>query len=142
MRKIKFYQAIKEAQEQLIKSNKNVMIMGLGVNDPKGIFGTTQGLSKKFGQKRILETPTSENAVTGVAIGASIMGLRPILTHQRVEFSLLSIEQIINQAAKWNFMSAGEYKTPIVIRLILAKVGGKALNTHKAWSQFLRIFQA
>ena len=125
MRKIKFYQAIREAQEQLIKSNKNVMIMGLGVNDPKGIFGTTQGLSKKFGQKRILETPTSENAVTGVAIGASMMGLRPILTHQRVEFSLLSIEQIVNQAAKWNFMSAGEFKTPIVIRLIIGKGWGQ-----------------
>jgi len=125
MRNIKFYQAIREAQEQLIKSNKNVMIMGLGVNDPKGIFGTTQGLSKKFGQKRILETPTSENAVTGVAIGASMMGLRPILTHQRVEFSLLSIEQIINQAAKWNFMSAGEFKTPIVIRLIIGKGWGQ-----------------
>ena len=125
MRNIKFYQAIREAQEQLIKSNKNVMIMGLGVNDPKGIFGTTQGLSKKFGQKRILETPTSENAVTGVAIGASMMGLRPILTHQRVEFSLLSIEQIVNQAAKWNFMSAGEFKTPIVIRLIIGKGWGQ-----------------
>ena len=107
MRKIKYFQAIKEAQTQLLQKDKSVMIMGLGVNDPKGIFGTTKDLYKTFGKRRILETPTSENAVTGVAIGAAIQGLRPILTHQRVEFSLLSIEQIINQAAKWHFMSAG-----------------------------------
>lgn len=125
MRKIKYFQAIKEAQTQLLQKDKSVMIMGLGVNDPKGIFGTTKDLSKIFGNKRILETPTSENAVTGVAIGAAIQGLRPILTHQRVEFSLLSIEQIINQAAKWYFMSAGEFNTPLVIRLIIGKGWGQ-----------------
>lgn len=125
MRKIKYFQAIKEAQTQLLQKDKSVMIMGLGVNDPKGIFGTTKDLYKTFGKRRILETPTSENAVTGVAIGAAIQGLRPILTHQRVEFSLLSIEQIINQAAKWHFMSAGEFNTPLVIRLIIGKGWGQ-----------------
>lgn len=125
MRKIKYFQAIREAQEQLLQKDKSVIIMGLGVNDPKGIFGTTKNLYKKFGNKRVLETPTSENAVTGVAIGAAIQGLKPILTHQRVEFSLLSIEQIINQAAKWNFMSAGEFNIPLVIRLIIGKGWGQ-----------------
>jgi len=125
MPQIKYFQAIKEAQTQLMYKDKRVMIMGLGVNDPKGIFGTTKNLNKIFGNKRILETPTSENAVTGIAIGAAIQGLRPILTHQRVEFSLLSIEQIINQAAKWYFMSGGESNTPIVIRLIIGKGWGQ-----------------
>ena len=72
MRNIRFFEAIRvEAQLQLMRSDKNVMIMGLGVNDPKGIFGTTKNLNKIFGEKRILETPTSENAITGVAVGAA-----------------------------------------------------------------------
>ena len=86
------------------KDNK-VITMGLGVNDPMGIFGTTKDLYKIFGNKRVIETPTSENASTGIAIGAAIQGLKLILTHQRVEFSLLSMEQIINQAAKFYFLS-------------------------------------
>lgn len=125
MRNIRFFEAIREAQLQLMRSDKNVMIMGLGVNDPKGIFGTTKNLNKIFGEKRILETPTSENAITGVAVGAATQGLKPIIVHQRVEFSLLSIEQIINQAAKWNFTSANEYKVPLVIRLIIGKGWGQ-----------------
>ena len=105
--------------------DKKVVLMGLGVTDPKGIFGTTKGLNKIFGNKRVLETPTSENAITGIAVGAAIEGLRPIITHQRVEFSLLSMEQIINQAAKWYFLSGGKYKVPIVIRLIIGKGWGQ-----------------
>ena len=78
--------------------------MGLGVPDPKGIFGTTIGLEEKFGKDRVFDIPLSENALTGVALGAAITGLRPILTHQRVDFALVSMEQIINQLAKWKFM--------------------------------------
>ncbi len=125
MRKIKFYEAIKESQTQLMMQDKSIVTMGLGINDPKGIFGTTKGLNKIFGNKRVLETPTSENAITGIAVGAAIEGLRPIITHQRVEFSLLSMEQIINQAAKWYFLSGGKYKVPIVIRLIIGKGWGQ-----------------
>jgi len=125
LRKIKFYEAIKEGQTQLMHKDKSVVIMGLGINDPTGVFGTTIGLNKIFGNKRVLETPTSENATTGIAVGAAIQGLRPILTHHRVEFSLLSMEQIINQAAKWYFLSGGKYKVPIVIRLIIGKGWGQ-----------------
>ena len=108
-----------------MRNDKSVVIMGLGVTDPKGIFGTTKGLEKIFGPKRVIETPTSENAVTGIAMGAAIKGLRPILVHQRVEFALLSMEQIINQISKWHFMSAGKQKVPIVIRLIVGKGWGQ-----------------
>ena len=125
MREIKFYEAIKESQTQLMMRDKSIVTMGLGINDPKGIFGTTKDLNKIFGNKRVLETPTSENAITGIAVGGAIMGLRPIITHQRVEFSLLSMEQIINQAAKWYFLSGGKYKVPIVIRLIIGKGWGQ-----------------
>ncbi len=122
---IKFSDSIRETLIQVMKNNKKVIIMGLGTNDPKGIFGTTLGLSKIFGTERVIEPPTSESAVTGVCIGAAISGLRPVLSHQRVEFALLSIEQIINQAAKWNFMSAGRQKVPMVIRLIVGKGWGQ-----------------
>lgn len=125
MRKIKFFEAIKEAQIQAMRKDESVIVMGLGVNDPKGIFGTTKDLNKIFGNKRVLETPTSENALTGIAVGAAIQGLKPILIHQRVEFSLLSMEQIINQAAKWYFLSVGKYTVPMVIRLIIGKGWGQ-----------------
>ena len=125
MRNIKYFEAIKEALAQSMLRDKNVVIMGLGVTDPKGIFGTTKDLHKTFGERRVIETPTSENAITGIALGAAIKGMRPVLTHQRVEFALLSMDQIINQAAKWHFMTAGKQTVPIVIRMIIGKGWGQ-----------------
>ena len=125
MKEIKFSEAILEAIDQSMQKDKSVILMGLGITDPKSIFGTTKGLLKKYGVKRVIETPTSENAVTGIALGASIKGLKPIITHQRVEFALLSMEQIINQIAKWNFMSAGKQSVPLVIRMIIGKGWGQ-----------------
>ena len=98
--------------------------MGLGVTDPGGVFGTTKGLQKKY-PGRVVETPTAENGTMGVAIGSTLTGMRPIVTHQRVEFALLAIEQIINQAAKWHYMSAGIFSIPLVIRLIIGRGWGQ-----------------
>jgi len=125
MREIKFAEAILEATDYCMASDTEVHLMGLGVSDPKGIFGTTIGLVEKFGEDRVIETPTSENGFTGIALGASIMGMRPIITHQRVEFSLLAIEQIVNQAAKWNYMTGGASCAPLVIRLIIGRGWGQ-----------------
>ena len=125
MREIKYSEAILEATDFSLEKDPSVLVVGLGVPDPKGIFGTTIGLEKIFGQSRVIETPTSENAITGIALGAAIKGLRPILNHQRVEFALLSMEQIVNQLSKWHFMSAGKQKVPIVIRMIIGKGWGQ-----------------
>ena len=125
MRKIKFNQVMRETQLQLMKKDKNIITMGLGINDPMGIFGTTKDLYKIFGNKRVIEIPTSENAATGIAIGAALQGMKIILTHQRVEFSLLSMEQIINQAAKFYFLSNGKYKVSVVIRVMIGKGWGQ-----------------
>jgi acetoin:2,6-dichlorophenolindophenol oxidoreductase subunit beta len=125
MRKIKFSEAIRESQLQLMSKDKKIITMGLGINDPMGIFGTTKGLNKIFGNKRVLEIPTSENAATGIAIGAATQGLKLILTHQRVEFSLLTMEQIVNQASKFYFLSNGKYKISLVIRVIIGKGWGQ-----------------
>lgn len=125
MRKLKFSEAINEAISQSMMKNKRVIVVGLGSDDPKGIFGTTLGLKEKFGPERVFDLPTSENAITGICIGLATEGLIPIFAHQRVEFSLLTIEQIFNQAAKWHFMSAGKKRVPLVIRLIIGRGWGQ-----------------
>ena len=102
-RTIKFSEALNEATFQLLDEDEKVLLMGLGVTDPLGIFGTTQNLKEKF-PEQVIETPTAESSTMGVAIGSSLIGMRPIITHQRVEFALLAIEQIVNQAAKWHYM--------------------------------------
>jgi len=124
-RQINFAQAILEATEQCMEHDSSVYIMGLGVTDPKGIFGTTFGLEKKFGSKRVLDMPVAENGMTGIAIGSALVGMRPILTHQRVDFMLLSLDQIINNAAKWHYMFGGKMKVPLVIRLLVGRGWGQ-----------------
>ena len=124
-RKIQFSEAINEALYQSMKKDRRVIIMGLGVDDPKRIFGTTKKLKEVFGSKRVFDMPTSENAMTGIALGASLSNFKPVLCHQRVEFALLSMDQIINQAAKWFYMNAGQMNAPIVIRLIVGSGWGQ-----------------
>lgn len=124
-RQINFAQAILEATEQCMERDSSVYIMGLGVTDPKGIFGTTIGLEKKFGSKRVLDMPVSENGMTGIAIGSALVGMKPVLTHQRVDFMLLSLDQIINNAAKWHYMFGGKMKIPLVIRLLVGRGWGQ-----------------
>ena len=125
MREIKYSDAILEATDFCLGNDPSVIVAGLGVPDPKGIFGTTSGLQEKYGDHRVMDMPLSENGMTGIITGASLNGFRPILTHQRVEFALLSIEQIVNQAAKWFYMNAGQQNVPIVIRLIIGRGWGQ-----------------
>ena len=94
MRELKFAQAINEATDLCMAADSRVQIMGLGVPDPTGIFGTTTGLESKYGSGRVSDLPTSENGMTGVAIGCALAGMRPILTHQRVDFAVLSLEPV------------------------------------------------
>ena len=122
---IKFSQAILQATDQLMELDASIYLMGLGVPDPKGIFGTTTGLEDKYGADRVMDMPTSENAMTGVAIGSAIMGMRPIMTHQRVDFMLLALDQLINNAAKWHYMFGGQMKVPLVVRLIMGRGWGQ-----------------
>jgi len=122
---ITYASAIQEAQEQLLESNPSVFILGMGVTSPTGVFGTTVGLLEKFGPERVLEVPASESAITGVALGAAISGMRPILIHQRVDFSLLSMDAIVNQAAKWRYMYGGAMSAPLTIRMIIGRGWGQ-----------------
>ncbi len=124
-REITYAEALREAQDICLAKHSNSYLMGLGVPDPKGIFGTTLGLQEKYGKERVFDIPLAENAMTGVAIGSAITGMRPILTHQRLDFALVSIDQIVNQAAKWHYMFNGLMKVPLVIRMIIGRGWGQ-----------------
>lgn len=117
-------------------TNPNVICFGLGVDDPKGVFGTTLGLKEKFGPERVFDMPTAENSMTGIAVGAALSGLRPVLTHQRLDFALLSMDQLVNNAAKWRFMFGGKRSVPLTVRMILGRGWGQG-PTHsqnlQAW---------
>ena len=112
-----------------LKQNSKFLIAGLGVTDPKGVFGTTIGLVDKYGRKRVLETPTSENAMTGVGVGLAISGFQPLMVHQRIDFFILAMDQVVNSAAKWHFMFGGQTSVPITIRLITGRGWGQG-PTH------------
>jgi 2-oxoisovalerate dehydrogenase E1 component len=117
--------AIHEATLQAMRADRRVIVLGEGVNDPKAIFGTTAGLVKEFGAQRSLEMPLAENGFTGMAVGAALLGTRPIVIHQRVEFALLALEQLANNAAKLHYVSNGQHRVPLVVRLIVGRGWGQ-----------------
>lgn len=135
-RELSFAEAINEATFEAMASDPSVICFGLGVTDPGAIFGTTRGLETAFGPERVFDMPTSENAMTGVAVGAAISGLKPIMTHQRLDFFLLAMDQLVNSAAKWHFMFGGQFSVPLTIRLIIGRGWGQgpthSQNLH-AW---------
>jgi len=131
-----FANAINEALIEAMTLDPDVICYGLGVPDPKGVFGTTMGLQERFGDDRVFDMPTSENAMTGIGVGASLYGLRPVITHQRLDFALLSMDQLVNNAAKWRFMFGGQRGVPLTVRMILGRGWGQG-PTHsqnlQAW---------
>ncbi len=124
-KQLKFFQAIHEATDLCLADDPAVYVMGLGATDPKGTFGTTLGLQEKYGPNRVMDMPTSENGMTGIAIGSALAGMRPIMVHQRLDFALLSLEQIVNQAAKWHYMFGGKASVPLVLRMIVGRGWGQ-----------------
>lgn len=125
MRKITFCQAILEALSQAMEKDKAVFLMGEGVDDPRAIFGSTRGLQEKFGKDRVFDLPLSENGMTGVMIGAALAGMRPVMTHQRLDFTLYAMDQIVNHAAKRCYTSGGTQSVPITIRAIVGRGWGQ-----------------
>ena len=128
-KKLKFNESINYSLEKAMNRDKNMICYGLGINDPKNIFGTTKNLKKKFGKLRVFDMPTSENAMTGVSVGAAISGVRSVVTHQRFDFFLLAMDQLVNSAAKWHYMFGGKMRVPITIRLIIGRGWGQG-PTH------------
>ncbi len=139
-RKLTFSQAILEALDQALALDPNVFIMGQGVDDPGGMFGTTLNLHKKYGSHRVFDTPLSENCLTGVAIGVASVGMRPVYIHNRPDFLLLAMDQIVNHAAKWSYMFGGHLKIPLVIRAVIGRGWGSAAQHSQAlYSLFMHV---
>lgn len=126
LRGLTYREALLEAASQMLDSDKSVFVIGEGVDDSGGVFGTTKGLHEKFGKDRVMDSPLAENAVTGIAIGAALAGLRPILVHMRVDFMPLTMDQLINHAAKWRYMFGGALSVPLVVRSIIGRGWGSA----------------
>lgn len=126
MREIKFSEAIAEGLVAAMEENHRVFVMGEGVDDPKAAFGTTAEALRRFGSRRVFDTPLSESALSGVAVGAAIEGHPCVYVHMRSEFALLGIDQLLNHAAKWRYMSAGAMQVPLVIRCLIGRGWGQA----------------
>jgi len=118
-------ETIRETLIHSMKKDKNIILFGEGIDDGAAMFKTTKGLTKIFGPKRVFEMPLSENLFVGAAIGASMLGDKVIINLQRVEFALLALEQIINNAAKTFYASNGKHNVPIVIRLVVGRGWGQ-----------------
>lgn len=118
-------EAIREALDIALGERPETYLMGEGVADPGGIFGTTKGLVEKFGSAKVVEMPVAENGMTGIAIGSALMGRRPIMTHQRVDFALLCLEQLFNTAAKSYYVSNGQHRVPLTVRMVIGRGWGQ-----------------
>ncbi len=118
-------QAINEAFALIGERNKDVLLFAEGIDDPSAMYGTTKNLSGIYGKDRIIEMPIAENGLCGVAIGAAMSGKRPVISFHRVEFALLAMEQIVNNAAKMHYVSNGCHTAPIVLRLVIGRGWGQ-----------------
>lgn len=133
-------QAIGEAIAQEMALDERVFVMGQGIDDHKGFYGTTLGLAERFGAERCFDTPLSEDGMTGVAIGAALAGMRPIHTHIRMDFMLLSMNQLINLAAKSRYMFGGQVSVPLVVRGVIGRSWGQgAQHSQGLHSLFMHI---
>jgi pyruvate dehydrogenase E1 component beta subunit len=136
MRQLKYWEAISEGLVQSMEADPAVFIAGIGVDDFKGVFGTTRAAYERFGASRIIEIPNCENAFAGIAIGAAAVGKRPVVVHPRNDFMFLALDQIINLAAKWKYMYAAEHGVPVVFRGIVGRGWGQGA-THSQSLQAL-----
>ena len=115
-REIMYREALNEALFQEMRNDPTVFCMGVGIGERGGSYKVTVGLQNEFGPKRVIDTPISEASFTGASVGAAITGMRPVVEILFIDFSLLVLDHIINQAAKYKFMTGGKGKVPMVLR--------------------------
>lgn len=119
-----YRKALEVAMNKVMDENENTLIIGQGVADFKGLFGTTSGLAIKY-PNRVIETPLAEDSIAGICIGASLNGMYPINTHIRADFGLLVFNQLINLAAKYKYMFGGLFEVPMMMRMIIGRSWGQ-----------------
>jgi pyruvate/2-oxoglutarate/acetoin dehydrogenase E1 component len=115
-REITYLEAVREAMMQEMRSDKEVFLIGEDIGTYGGAFGVSKGMLEEFGPERIRDTPISEAAIAGAATGAALMGMRPIMEVMFMDFLTISMNQLVNQAAKMRFMFGGKCSIPMVIR--------------------------
>ena len=132
MRSISYVQAINETLYQLLENDNRALLIGQGVTSPWYVGSTTTGLLDRFGPERVIDTPVSENGMAGVAIGAALAGMRPILVYPRMDFMYYAMDQLANHAANWHYMFGGELSVPLTIWAIINRGGEQAAQHSQA----------
>lgn len=136
MRTITYAQAIREALAEEMERDPDVFLLGEDVGEAGGVFGVTKGLIDRFGPERVLDTPISEEAITGAAVGASLLGGRAVVEIMFSDFAMLAMDMIVNQAAKTHYMTGGRLSAPVTIRLVTGTAGATAAQhsqSLEAW---------
>ena len=131
-----YREALNLALREEMQRDPRVFVIGEEVGLYEGAYKVTQGLLKEFGPRRIVDTPIAESGFTGVGIGAAMVGLRPVIEMMTFNFALLALDQIVNTAAKMNYMSGGQYNIPIVVR----GPGGPAHQLAAQHSQSMEVY--
>jgi len=131
-RKLQYSLAINEALHQMMAIDESVFLIGQGVKSPWYVGKTANGLLESFGPDRVIDTPVSENAITGAAVGAALAGMRSVVVHPRMDFMLYALDPIINQAANWYYMNGGRLSVPVVIWGIINRGGEQAAQHSQA----------
>ena len=135
--KITYVEGIRLGFEYLLENYRDVFVIGQGVWSPWYVGSSMEGLDKKFGRERVVDTPVSENAVTGLCVGAALNGMRPICVHPRMDFAVLCLDQLVNEAAKWRHMLGGQVRVPMVARLIINRGGEQGAQHSQALQSWL-----
>lgn len=131
-RELTYAGAILEATSQAMSKCDQVVVMGQLVDYPSGIFGTTTGLAEEFGLERVRDFPVAENLMTQTALGMALIGYRPLIVHQRLDFMIYSLDAIANWLSLWRFKSNGKSNVPVVIRAIVGKGWGQGPQHSKS----------
>jgi pyruvate dehydrogenase E1 component beta subunit len=133
---IRFADAIRQALDEELARDEQVILLGEDIGRPGGSFGVTRGLLDTYGADRVRDTPISEEAIVGAAVGASLLGARPVVEIMFNDFVVLAMDQIVNQAAKIHYMSGGRLSAPLVIRMLCGTNGSTAAQhsqSLEAW---------
>ena len=131
-KKYNYGTAILAAFEYLLENYEETFVIGQGLWSPWYVGNTMTDLDKKFGKERVIDTPVSESATTGAAIGASLAGMRPIVVHPRMDFMLYAMDAVVNQAANWSHMFAGQAHPNVTIRSIINRGGEQGAQHSQA----------
>ena len=127
-----YAKAVQEALALALEKDPSVFVLGQGVDDPTAMFGTTKGLHEKFGRGRVFDSPLSEEGVMGICAGAAMNGMRPVYMHNRPDFILLAMNQLITHAAKFHFMDNGQTTVPMVVWAAIGRGWGSGAQHSQA----------